>query len=102
MAAARRAILGVFANYDALVLPTMLQPPLKIEEVGKKRQPNLVLVMPFNLYDLPAITIPCGLTEAGLPIGLQIVGPRFGESTTLALAYAYEQATDWSKRRPSI
>jgi aspartyl-tRNA(Asn)/glutamyl-tRNA(Gln) amidotransferase subunit A len=103
MAAARRSIMSVFSKIDLLVLPTMLQPPLAIQEVGKTRRPsNLALVMPFNLYDLPALTLPCGYTHSGFPIGLQIVGPRFGESKVLALGYAYEQATEWHKRQPAL
>jgi aspartyl-tRNA(Asn)/glutamyl-tRNA(Gln) amidotransferase subunit A len=49
---------------------------------------------------MPAV--PCGFTKSGLPIGLQIVGPHFGESRLLALAHAYEQATPWHTRRPPI
>jgi len=51
---------------------------------------------------LPAISIPCGFTDAGLPIGLQIVGPHWGEAKVLQLAYAYEQVTAWHKREPSL
>ncbi|MGI9074982.1 MAG: amidase [Bryobacteraceae bacterium] len=104
MACARRAVVGVFSNIDLLVLPTMLQPPQSIAEVPKKPRGllNLRLVMPFDLYDLPAVTVPCGFTKAGFPIGLQIVGPRFGESKVLALAHTYEQSTAWHKRRPPV
>jgi aspartyl-tRNA(Asn)/glutamyl-tRNA(Gln) amidotransferase subunit A len=102
MACARRAVMDVFSNLDVLVLPTMLRPPQSIEEVSKKPRGllNLSLVMPFDLYDLPAVTVPCGFTKAGFPIGLQIVGPRFGESKLLALAHVYEQSTAWHRRRP--
>jgi aspartyl-tRNA(Asn)/glutamyl-tRNA(Gln) amidotransferase subunit A len=57
---------------------------------------------PFNVYGLPTISIPCGFTRSGLPIGLQISGPRFGEAKVPALANAYEQATDWHSRRPRV
>jgi aspartyl-tRNA(Asn)/glutamyl-tRNA(Gln) amidotransferase subunit A len=57
---------------------------------------------PFNLAGLPAISIPCGFTAAGLPIGMQIAGREFDESTVLRVAYAYEQASAWHKRRPNI
>jgi aspartyl-tRNA(Asn)/glutamyl-tRNA(Gln) amidotransferase subunit A len=57
---------------------------------------------PFNAYGLPAITVPCGFSRDGLPIGLQIAGPRFGEIQVLALAHAYQQATDWHNRRPPL
>jgi aspartyl-tRNA(Asn)/glutamyl-tRNA(Gln) amidotransferase subunit A len=57
---------------------------------------------PVNVWGLPAISIPCGFTTAGLPIGLQIIGPQWREDTVLQLAYAYEQATDWHKRSPGL
>ncbi len=57
---------------------------------------------PFNGYGLPVISIPCGFSKEGLPIGLQIAGPLFGESSVLALAHAYQQETDWHKRRPPL
>ena len=56
----------------------------------------------FNINGLPSISIPCGFTSAGLPIGLQISGPPGSETVVLQLAHAYEQATDWHKRRPPI
>jgi aspartyl-tRNA(Asn)/glutamyl-tRNA(Gln) amidotransferase subunit A len=56
----------------------------------------------FNLYGIPAISIPCGFTASGLPIGLMIAGPRFSEGRVLALARAYERATDWHKRKPPL
>jgi aspartyl-tRNA(Asn)/glutamyl-tRNA(Gln) amidotransferase subunit A len=57
---------------------------------------------PFNGYGLPTITLPCGFTKDGMPIGLQIAGPHFGEINVLALAYAYQEATEWHKRRPAL
>jgi len=57
---------------------------------------------PFNGYGLPTITVPCGFTKEGMPIGLQIAGPHFGEVTVLALAHAYQEATDWHNRRPPL
>ena len=57
---------------------------------------------PFNGYGLPTITIPCGFTKDGMPIGLQITGPRFGEVNVFALAYAYQEATEWHKRKPPL
>ena len=56
----------------------------------------------FNGYGLPVIAIPCGFSKEGLPIGLQIAGPLFSESSVLALAHAYQQETDWHKRRPGL
>jgi aspartyl-tRNA(Asn)/glutamyl-tRNA(Gln) amidotransferase subunit A len=57
---------------------------------------------PFNAYGLPVITVPCGFSKDGLPIGLQIAGPHFAEVDVLALAYAYQEATDWHNRRPPL
>ncbi len=57
---------------------------------------------PFNGYGLPTITVPCGFSKDGLPIGLQIAGPHFGEVQVLALAYAYQEATEWHKRKPPL
>jgi aspartyl-tRNA(Asn)/glutamyl-tRNA(Gln) amidotransferase subunit A len=54
----------------------------------------------FDVLGLPAISIPCGFTSDGMPVGLQIAGPRFAESRVLALAHAYQQVTDWHTRRP--
>jgi aspartyl-tRNA(Asn)/glutamyl-tRNA(Gln) amidotransferase subunit A len=60
------------------------------------------LTNPLNLLGVPAISVPCGFTSAGLPIGLQIVGSWFDEATVLRAAYAYEQATGWHTRRPAL
>jgi len=57
---------------------------------------------PFNVWGLPAISVPCGFTSAGLPIGLQIAGPAWSEGDILRLAYNYEQATAWHRREPSL
>lgn len=57
---------------------------------------------PFNGYGLPVITIPCGFSRSGMPIGLQIAGPTTGEANVFAVAYAYQQATEWHKRRPPL
>ncbi|HKE28043.1 MAG TPA: amidase [Bryobacteraceae bacterium] len=57
---------------------------------------------PFNGYGLPVISIPCGFSKEGLPIGLQIAGPLFSEASVLALAHAYQRETDWHTRRPPL
>ena len=57
---------------------------------------------PFNLANVPAISVPCGFTESGLPLGLQLVGKPFDEETLFRAAHAYEQATTWHTRRPPI
>ena len=57
---------------------------------------------PFNLAGTPALSVPCGFSSTGMPMGLQIVGRPFAEETVLRVAYAYEQSTDWHTRRPPI
>jgi aspartyl-tRNA(Asn)/glutamyl-tRNA(Gln) amidotransferase subunit A len=102
----RRTINDVFTEVDLLITPTTPVPPITIEEASNM-SPNpageiwLRNTRPFNAYGLPTISIPCGFTKAGLPIGLQIAGPRFGEGRVLAFAHAFEQATDWHKRAPT-
>jgi aspartyl-tRNA(Asn)/glutamyl-tRNA(Gln) amidotransferase subunit A len=56
----------------------------------------------FDVFGLPTISVPCGFTDAGLPVGLQITGRHLDEATVFQLAYAYEQATEWSQRRPPL
>jgi aspartyl-tRNA(Asn)/glutamyl-tRNA(Gln) amidotransferase subunit A len=90
-----------------LVTPTTPIPPATIAESGGPPPPgsapsSLRNTVPFDVYGLPTISVPCGFTHSGLPIGLQISGPHFGESKVLALAHAYERATDWHKRRPEL
>jgi len=100
----RRAIEEVFADVDFLVTPTTPVPPITIEE-ALHMSPDpagelwLRNTRPFNAYGLPTISIPCGFTRAGLPIGLQISGPRFGEARLLSFALAFEQATSWHRIR---
>jgi aspartyl-tRNA(Asn)/glutamyl-tRNA(Gln) amidotransferase subunit A len=98
---ARREIKKTFANVDLLVTPTMKIPPPALSTPGAPGgggNNNAV----FDVFGLPTISIPCGFTKTGLPMGVQISGAPWAESTVLSLAYAYEQATDWHKRRPSL
>lgn len=104
----RRTVNDVFAEVDLLITPTTPVPPITIEEALNMPTPPppgevwLRNTRPFNAYGLPTISIPCGFTSAGLPIGLQIAGPRFGEGRVLAFAHAFEQATDWHTRAPTL
>jgi aspartyl-tRNA(Asn)/glutamyl-tRNA(Gln) amidotransferase subunit A len=61
-----------------------------------------VFTIPVNLAGLPALSLPCGFTQGGLPIGLQLIGKPFDESTLLSAAHAYEQATPWHARAPAL
>jgi len=93
-----------FDKFDALVTPTSPTVPFKIgEKVDDPLQMYLsdVCTLPINIAGLPAISIPAGFAD-GLPIGMQIIGKPFSEETLLKIAYAYQQATDWHKRRPNI
>ena len=98
----RREITTVFSRVDLLVVPTMLGEPVTIADSAKVDAVDFRNTVPFNTYGLPAISIPCGFTRSGMPIGLQISGPPFGELIVLALAHAYEQATPWHSRRPNM
>ena len=64
--------------------------------------PELENTGQFNVYGIPAISVPCGFTSSGLPVGLMIAGPRFSEARVLALANAYEHATEWHKQKPPL
>ena len=106
---ARRNIRAVFANVDVLVSPSAPISAPAIAELkafpDALRPAELKLLRntrPFNVWGLPAISVPCGFTQAGLPIGLQIAGPHWREDLVLRLAHAYEQATAWHKRQCSI
>jgi len=88
-----------------LIAPTNMVLPKPIAEILKNPAQEGSLIrntLPFNVFGIPAISVPCGFTRAGLPIGLQVIGPRLGEARVLALAHAYEQATDWHRREPRI
>jgi aspartyl-tRNA(Asn)/glutamyl-tRNA(Gln) amidotransferase subunit A len=104
----RRTIDDAFTDFDLVVLPTRRHTPRKIdaaikrEESDKIRNPELENTGQFNVYGIPAVSVPCGFTSTGLPVGLMIAGPRFSEARVLALAAAYERATEWHKRRPPL
>jgi aspartyl-tRNA(Asn)/glutamyl-tRNA(Gln) amidotransferase subunit A len=73
------------------------------EDVITPREPETISnCSPFNIFGLPAISIPCGFSARGLPIGLMIAGPRFSEGRVLALANAYEKETQWHLKRPAL
>jgi len=97
-------------TFDVLVTPTT---PITAARIGQDTvrtggadEPTLVAMIrctaPFNATHLPALSLPCGFTRAGLPIGLQIAGRPFDEATVLRVGHAYEQATDWHTRTPAL
>jgi aspartyl-tRNA(Asn)/glutamyl-tRNA(Gln) amidotransferase subunit A len=106
---ARRNIQRIFAEVDLLVTPTTPVAAPSITELTATpealRPAELKLLRntrPFNVWGLPAISVPCGFTQGGMPIGLQIAGPEWREDLVLRLAHAYEQATAWHKRECTL
>jgi len=125
----RRDVARVFARMDLLITPTQRTPPGPIASQptanagrgsggregraggdgrggrGRGGAPGgggLNNTAAFDIYGLPTISVPCGFTADGLPIGLQISGAHFAEATVIALAHAYERATGWHTRRPDL
>ncbi|MHC1578623.1 MAG: Asp-tRNA(Asn)/Glu-tRNA(Gln) amidotransferase subunit GatA [Dehalococcoidia bacterium] len=93
-----------FEKYDALVSPTSPMVPFKLgERLEDPMRMYLsdICTMPINIAGIPAISIPAGFAD-NLPIGMQIMGKPFSEEILLRIAFAYEQATDWHRRRPKI
>jgi aspartyl-tRNA(Asn)/glutamyl-tRNA(Gln) amidotransferase subunit A len=94
-----------FAECDVVMGPTS---PTAAFKVGEKTADPLAMYLSdiytisCNLAGLPGISIPCGFTKAGLPVGLQILGPPFEEEKLLRIARMHEQATDWHTRRPKL
>jgi aspartyl-tRNA(Asn)/glutamyl-tRNA(Gln) amidotransferase subunit A len=102
----RAEIRKIFQEIDVLITPTVPIPPPAIADLQQNperlRPAELVMLRntrPFNVWGLPAISVPCGFTHSGMPIGLQIVAGPGREDVVLSLAHAYEEATDWHKRR---
>jgi aspartyl-tRNA(Asn)/glutamyl-tRNA(Gln) amidotransferase subunit A len=107
MTLARHAVEQAFEDVDLLVTPTTPVMPSTIEDAevpatATGAESTARNTAPFNLYGIPTITVPCGFDGTGLPIGLQISGPRLGELAVLALAHAFEQATRWHRERPPL
>ncbi len=95
----------VFADCDAILGPTA---PTTAFKIGEKSDDPLsmylsdIYTIAVNLAGIPAMSLPCGFSKAGLPIGLQIMAKHFGEETMLRIGHAYEQATDWHKRNAPL
>jgi aspartyl-tRNA(Asn)/glutamyl-tRNA(Gln) amidotransferase subunit A len=100
----------VLTRVDVVVTPTTPVPATRIGQgtvilggVEEALSPAMMrCVSPFNMSQLPALSVPCGFTRAGLPIGLQIAGRPFDEATVLRVGHGYEQATAWHLLRPSL
>jgi aspartyl-tRNA(Asn)/glutamyl-tRNA(Gln) amidotransferase subunit A len=93
-----------FETYDLLILPTtpiaapMVASHDAVEQAGRLTR----FTAPFNLAGLPALSLPCGFTKDGLPIGLQIVSRAWADAKVLNAGYAFEQVTEWHKRFPDV
>jgi aspartyl-tRNA(Asn)/glutamyl-tRNA(Gln) amidotransferase subunit A len=94
-----------FKEVDVIVTPTAPTPAFRIgEKVENPLQMYLsdILTIPVNLAGIPAISIPCGLSREGLPIGLQIIGKHFDEGKILRVAFTFEQNTDFHLKKPKL
>ena len=102
----RGRVAGSLRAVDALLTPTTPMAPGPVAEADRKDRYAEINLMSMrntiaaNLLGLCAISLPCGFTRDGLPIGLQLIGRPFDEAGVLRLARAYEQATDWGERHP--
>lgn len=111
--AARRDVWATFERlyqeFDVVMTPTLLQPPLPVDPTtGATDKPDSWVerwfqhMYPFNLTGQPAVSVPAGLTADGLPVGLQVVGPRLADGVTLGFAAAAERRSGWAATRPEL
>jgi aspartyl-tRNA(Asn)/glutamyl-tRNA(Gln) amidotransferase subunit A len=99
-----------FAGYDLLLTPTLAAPPLPVgmdnyREIGGRKVGGrgwIAFTFPLNLTGYPAATVPCGWTQQGLPVGLQIVAPRLADALVLRAAAAFEAMAPWADKRPAV
>lgn len=101
----KKDFLEAFKKVDVILTPTTPTPAFKM---GEKTDDPLkmylsdIFTIPVNLAGLPGLALPCGFSNEGLPIGMQLIGKHLDESLLFQVGYAYEQATEWHKRRPQI
>jgi aspartyl-tRNA(Asn)/glutamyl-tRNA(Gln) amidotransferase subunit A len=101
----RRELEEAFQRFDALVTPTA---PTVAFRLGEKTADPVsmyksdICTLAVNIAGIPAISIPCGFSSEGLPIGMQLMGVHLGEETLLRTSYAYQQATEWHRRRAGV
>jgi aspartyl-tRNA(Asn)/glutamyl-tRNA(Gln) amidotransferase subunit A len=107
----RRQVLDALEGVDVLIMPTSSIPASLIPTrsgIGSKQEVLDIFsgrrsfTNPFNLANVPALSVNCGFTSQNLPVGLQVIGKPFDEATLFQVAHAYEQVTDWHTRRPPI
>ena len=117
----RRTIDDAFTDFDLVVMPTLKTEPPVLDDMIRRNLMNVDGLLPasatvaggglgsnpssvgaYDAYGIPSISVPCGFTKDGLPVGLMICGPHFTESKVFALAAAYEKATEWHKMKPPL
>jgi aspartyl-tRNA(Asn)/glutamyl-tRNA(Gln) amidotransferase subunit A len=108
----RRQVLDALGRHDALLAPMAhtAAPPIAAgrapitgkADVGPRFFTRRSYASPASLAGAPALSVPCGFTTTGLPIGLQVIGRPFDETTILRIAHAYEHATEWRQRHPTL
>jgi aspartyl-tRNA(Asn)/glutamyl-tRNA(Gln) amidotransferase subunit A len=100
----RRRFEAFFADFDVLLMPStpIPAPERQGADAVQRAQQLTRFTSPFNLTGLPALSLPCGSSAEGLPIGLQIVAGPWKEAALLRAGYAYEQATEWHKKKPNL
>jgi len=122
----RRTIDDAFTDFDLVVMPTLKTEPPVLDDMIRRNLMNVEGLLPtsesapgggggggtggggissvgaYDAYGIPSISVPCGFTPDGLPVGLMICGPHFSESKVFALAAAYEKATSWHLKKPPI
>jgi len=106
----REFIDAVFSRVDVVVTPTIPEPAPALAHVKAGATADVIgrmgrfsrLTRPFNALGVPALSLPCGAAADGRPLAMQLVGRPFDEATLLRLGSAYERATDWHRRRPTL
>lgn len=100
----RQQFTRFFDQFDLLLTPTtpvaapLIEGPDAVEQAGLLTR----YTAPFNLTGLPALSLPCGFTAQGLPVGMQLVAAPWAEARLLQAGSAYQQVTDWQTRRPPL
>ena len=119
----RRVIDDAFTDFDLVLMPTLKTKPPVLNDMLKRDMESVQGIAPagmgtggsggsgrsgitsvgaYDSYGIPSISVPCGFTQDGLPVGLMICGPHFSESKVFALAAAYEKATQWHLKKPPL
>jgi len=94
---------SLFKDIDVLILPTTtdVTPTIESARAGGPQAVSADNTFFCNYYGLPAISVPCGFSKSSMPLGLQIVGPRWGENSVLDVAHKFQQATQWHLKHPT-